>query len=64
LALRTFSSLNPVEVDDPALSGQAGVKTWRYLPIFSSFGQFGLYILTLEKQRLGTLPHQRLGKAE
>ena len=34
----------------------------RDVPIFSGFGQLGLYILSLEKQGSGPLFHQRLGE--
>ena len=34
------------------------------IPIFSGFGQFGLYILALEKQRFRALFHQRFREAD
>jgi hypothetical protein len=53
--------LDPVEFDDPAVStGAAGVEAWVNFPIFSGFGQFSVYILTLEKQRFRAPFHQRL----
>ena len=58
-------ALDPVEFDDPAVSARAaGMKLWLNLPIFSSLGQFSLYILPLEKQRLCAAFHQRLRKAD
>src|SRR5260370_40611752 len=54
-----------VEFDDPTASaGAAGMQMRFDIPIFSGFGQFGLYILTLEKQSFCTLPHQRLPEAD
>jgi len=52
-------------VDDPAAAaGLAGMKMRLDLPIFSGLGQFGLYILSLEKQHLGAAPHQRFRKPD
>jgi hypothetical protein len=57
--------LDVVELDDPASStGAAGMQMRLYLPIFSSFGQFGLYILAFEKQGFGAPSHQRFRKAD
>jgi hypothetical protein len=43
-------SLEGIEFDNPALSaGEAGMQAWVYIPIFSGFGQFSIYILALEK---------------
>ena len=54
-----------VELDDPALSArQAGMETWLDIPIFSSFRQFRLYILALEKQGFCTPFYQRLGETD
>jgi hypothetical protein len=45
-----IAPLDPVELDDPALSASAAGMQLRFdIPIFSSFGQFSLYILTLQK---------------
>jgi hypothetical protein len=57
--------LDVVELDDPAASaGAAGMQMRFDIPIFSGFGQFGLYILTLEKQSFCTLPYQRRREAD
>jgi hypothetical protein len=52
--------LDTVELDNPALSARAaGMQLRLNIPIFSSFRQFGLYILALEKQSFRTPSHQR-----
>jgi hypothetical protein len=51
--------LDPVEFDNPAVSaGAAGMQARLYLPVFSGFGQFRVYILTLEKQGFCAPSHQ------
>ena len=58
------AALDMIELDDPALSaGAAGMQMWRYLPIFSGFGQFSLYILALEEKSLCASSHQRFREA-
>ena len=58
-------SFDPVEFDDPAVPARAaGVESWLNLPIFSGLGQFGLYILALEKQGFCTLSHQWFREAD
>ncbi len=53
------------ELDDPAVSaGAAGMEMGLDIPIFSGCGQFSLYILAFEKQRLRAMPHQRLREAD
>ena len=60
-----ITPLDLVELDDPAVStGAAGMQLWPDIPIFSGFGQFGLYILTLKEECFRTLPNQRLRKAD
>ena len=57
--------LDLVELDDPAVSARAAGMQMRFdIPIFSGFGQFGLYILALEKQSFCTLSHQRLRETD
>ena len=57
--------LDLIELDDPAMSaGAAGMQMRFDIPIFSGFGQFGLYILAFEKQGFGTPFHQRFRKAD
>jgi hypothetical protein len=59
-----IEALDPIELYDPAVStGAAGMQTRIYFPIFSGFGQFDRYILTLEKQGLGSPFHQRFREA-
>jgi hypothetical protein len=56
---------DPVEFDDPAVSAcAAGMESRFNIPVFSSLGQFRLYILTLEKQSLGTVSHQGFREAD
>jgi hypothetical protein len=60
-----IAPLDMVELDDPAVSaGAAGMKMRLDIPIFSGFGQFSLYILAFEEQRLRAAPHQRLREAD
>ena len=55
-----LAPLDPIEFDDPAVPARAaGMKSRFNIPIFSSLGQFRLYILTLEKQSLCALFHKR-----
>jgi hypothetical protein len=59
----SIAPLDLIEFDDPASSASAaGMQMRRYVPIFSGFGQFRLYILALEKQGFCTVSHQRLRK--
>jgi len=59
-----MAPLDRIEFDDPALSaGAAGMQAGPDTPIYSSFSQFSLYILTLEKQRRGALRQPRFGEA-
>jgi hypothetical protein len=45
-----MAPLDVVELNDPALSATpAGMKFRLDIPIFGGLGQFGLYILALEK---------------
>ena len=61
----SVASLDAVEFDDPASSARdAGMKFGLYIPIFSGFGQFGIYILTLEKQRFRALSYRRFREAD
>ena len=54
-----------IEFDDPAVSaGAAGMQLRFNIPIFSSFGQFYIYILAFEKQGFCALLHQRLREAD
>ena len=41
----------------------AGMKRRRDIPIFSGFGQFNLYILTLQQKGFCTLFYQRFDEA-
>jgi hypothetical protein len=60
-----IAPLDPVELDDPAVSaGAAGMQLRLDIPIFSGFRQFSLYILALEKQGFCTLPYQWLRVAD
>jgi hypothetical protein len=60
-----MAPLDPVELDDPALSARAaGMQIRHDIPIFSGFGQFSLYILAFEKQDPRASFHQRFGKAD
>jgi hypothetical protein len=57
--------LDVVKFDDPAVSaGAAGMQTRINIPIFSSFGQFSVYILAFGKQCFRTASYPRLGKAD
>ena len=57
--------LDPIEFDDPAVSASAaGMELRLNIPIFSGFGQFSLYILALEKQRLRAIAHERLRETD
>jgi hypothetical protein len=59
-----IEALDFIELYDPAVStGSARMQMRLYFPTFSSFGQFDLYILTLEKQDLGSSFHQRFREA-
>jgi hypothetical protein len=54
-----------IEFDDPAVSARpAGMELWFDIPIFSSFGQFSLYILALEKQGFCPPSHQWFREAD
>jgi hypothetical protein len=54
-----------VKLDDPAVSaGAAGMQLRRYIPIFSGFGQFSLYILAFEKQGFGALSDHRFRETD
>jgi len=60
-----LSSFNLIKLDDPTMStGEAGVKARLNIPIFSSFGQFSLYILTLEKQSFCAFFHKRFRETD
>jgi hypothetical protein len=60
-----IAPLDVIEFDDPAVSaGAAGMEARFNIPIFSGFGQFHLYILTLKKQGFRTLSDQRFGEAD
>ena len=57
--------LDPIEFDDPAVPARAaGMESWFNIPIFSGFGQFSLYILTLEKQRLSSRFQERFRETD
>ena len=57
--------LDPIEFDDPAVPARAaGMKSRFNIPIFSGFGQFGLYILALEKQGFGARFHKRFRETD
>jgi len=57
--------LDLIELDDPAVSAAtAGMQMGLDIPIFSGFGQFDLYILTLEKQGFCTPSHQWFRKSD
>jgi hypothetical protein len=54
-----------IEFDNPAVStGAAGMQMGFYIPIFSSFGQFRVNILTLEKQDFCTPLQQGFREAD
>jgi hypothetical protein len=54
-----------IEFDDPAMPARsAGVESRLNNPVFSGFGQFGLYILALEKQRFGGAAHKRFRETD
>jgi hypothetical protein len=60
-----IAPLDLVEFDDPAVSAAAaGMQMRFYIPIFSGFGQFSLYILTFEKQGFRTSSYQRRREAD
>ena len=60
-----IAPLDLVEFDDPAPTARAaGMQMRGHFPIFSGFGQFSLYILALEKQRFGTIAHERLRETD
>jgi hypothetical protein len=60
-----IAPLDPVELDDPAVSvGAAGMQLRFDIPIFSGFGQFSLYILALKKQGFCAMPYQWLRVAD
>ena len=59
------ASLDPIEFDDPAVPARAaGMESRFNIPILSGFGQFGLYILALEKQSFGAFFHKRFRKTD
>jgi len=57
--------LDSIEFDDPAVPARAAGMESRFdIPIFSSFGQFSLYILAFEKQSFGALFHKRFRETD